>query len=759
MFANLPDRNNTSFPKELYETLKQIKLSKDDFLKYHQKIVVDYLMKYPLIRGLLAYHKMGSGKTILGVAICEILIKLFPERRVIFIANKSLHGNFRNTIKKYLLLDKQVPEDQIDAHIKNHYSFITMNASNMLKQVKAATRGEDLKEIMELETSDDILKLKEDQSITQDLNLDHSIVIMDEFHNLLNSISNGSKNAVGLYDAFMRAKDIKIIGLTGTPIVNDPYEIAIGYNIFAGPIHDPSKRGAKSYTTLFGEDYNDFLRMFIDNSAAMDPEVRVSVQRPRIKHRDKFCDRIMGLTSYYGAEKEEAAQFPTEYDIIVKRIPMSYKQYAGYINARDKELEENKRGFSSGKPMRLKKSSGSSSSSYRVRSRQISNFLYPTYASRSWRTETGQLKYEQFIDKLQPESLELPMLDELSPKLVNLFQNVSMHMPPGVLDQFRPDKTKMSKLIKKRTAQNAKKLKQRNLKTWAPGIGPGVVYSQFLDSGVNLIARILRQYGWDEFGSPDSSKPKYGIISGEVDPELRDQLVATFGADDNIDGSKLALLLITQTGAEGLDLKHGRHVHVLEPYWHWSRIRQIITRIVRLGSHLDLPEADQTVQPYIYLSDYPTLTNKDDRVQADLEMRMRQEETTDVTLYHKAMQNQMLIEDFLDAMRSASIDCMIHEGSDCRICSPTGKVLWHADLGIDIDEPSPCEPWRSTKVKTRSIVLDGVEYRYSDDGHMFEFNIGIQAWQEIFSDHPKFEAIIMFIKKSKKPIATKNKKS
>ncbi len=745
MFSKLVDRNNTSFAKELYEVLKQIKLSKDDFLRYHQKIVVDYLMKYPDVRGMLAYHKMGSGKTLLGVAICETLLKLYPDRKVIFVANKSLHGNFRNTIVKYHKLDKQIPEVEIDEYIKKNYKFVTMNASNMLKQVHAATRGEDLEALIQ-PVGDDLV-LKEDTDKV-DVNLDRCIVVMDEFHNWLNSVANGSKNAVGLYDAGMRARDGKFIGLTGTPIVNDPYEAAIGFNWFAGPIRDPTKKGSKSITTLFGEDYQDFIKRFVENPQALDLDSKVP-SRPRIKHRDKFCDRIMGLVSYYGADTEEAAQFPLEYDILVQRVPMSFKQYAFYATARDKEAEENKRGFSRGIPQRLKKSSGSSSSSYRVRSRQISNYLYPTYATKTWRTDTGYLKYEQYIDKLQPESLELPALSELSPKIVKLLENISIHSPTGVLDQFRPKKDKLAKLISKRSEINKKKLSDKGLKAWAPGIGPGVVYSQFLDAGVNLVARILELYGWALFGD-EKSGPKYAIISGEIDPETRDLYVAAFNDPANRDGSKLALLLITQTGAEGLDLKRGRHVHVLEPYWHWSRVRQIITRIVRLGSHLDLPEDDQTVQPYLYLSDYPVLEkDSEDRIQTDLGIRMRMEETTDVTLYHKAMQNQMLIDDFLQAMQDASIDCAIHyKDKNCRICSPTGRVLWRADLDVDIDEPSPCEPLNTKKITTKSIKLDGVEYRYAvQDGvtHLFEFKPSLQAWQEIYSDSPFYEALIAAI--------------
>ena len=57
--------------------------------------------------------------------------------------------------------------------------------------------------------------------------------------------------------------------------------------------------------------------------------------------------------------------------------------------------------------------------------------------------------------------------------------------------------------------------------------------------------------------------------------------------------------------AEGIDLKRIRHVHIMEPFWNYARINQVETRAIRYMSHADLPENEQTVQTYIYLSDYP----------------------------------------------------------------------------------------------------------------------------------------------------------
>ena len=460
MFSELIDRNNTSFPKELYELIKKIKINENDPLRYHQRIVTEYVLGYNHVRGILIYHKMGSGKTILGVAICEELLKHKKYRRVIFISPKSLHANFKKDyIKYYKLQDKEISEDVFD----ENYEFVSLNASNMLEQVRRVSKS-----------SDDIIS--SDKPKVKDAtyaDLDNTIIVWDEFHNFLNSVKNGSQNAMGLYDIIMNTKNCKLIGMTGTPIINDPYEIALGFNMLAGPMWQRNAKNAQ-YNTLFGEDYADFARYFTAPNGSM-------------INKDKFQDRILGLVSYYGADSPEFQKlFPAEFEIIVKRIPMSSKQFSSYMIARDSEMEEQRRERFEQQKTRLKKPGGLSSS-YRNKSRQFSNILYPEYASKTYKDERGKYHHDKYIDKILPESFDTNKKDGLetwSPKMLEMLAAISLHLPEKMLAKFKPKAAKLKEIIERRSKGNEAQLKKVGLKKWAPGIGPGLVYSQFLDSGI-----------------------------------------------------------------------------------------------------------------------------------------------------------------------------------------------------------------------------------------------------------------------------------
>jgi hypothetical protein len=67
---------------------------------------------------------------------------------------------------------------------------------------------------------------------------DNAFIIIDEIHNFISRIVNGSRLAKSIYIHMMNAKGTKLILLSGTPIINQPHEIATLINLVRGPIKE-----------------------------------------------------------------------------------------------------------------------------------------------------------------------------------------------------------------------------------------------------------------------------------------------------------------------------------------------------------------------------------------------------------------------------------------------------------------------------------------------------------------------------------------
>lgn len=90
-----------------------------------------------------------------------------------------------------------------------------------------------------------------------------------------------------------------------------------------------------------------------------------------------------------------------------------------------------------------------------------------------------------------------------------------------------------------------------------------------------------------------------------------------------------------------------RQVHIIEPYWNWSRIMQIIGRAVRYCSHKDLPEENRNVRVYIYIATHPSI-----------------KETIDQYIMKLALKKHRLIQEFEQALKESAIDCELFKNAN-----------------------------------------------------------------------------------------------
>ena len=96
---------------------------------------------------------------------------------------------------------------------------------------------------------------------------------------------------------------------------------------------------------------------------------------------------------------------------------------------------------------------------------------------------------------------------------------------------------------------------------------------------------------------------------------------------NNFYGEIVKVFMITSSGAEGIDLKNVRYVHIVEPYWHPVRKEQVIGRAVRINSHIQLTPEFRNVKVFMYLmtfSENQLLGDKNGETKEDREPKVSQ---------------------------------------------------------------------------------------------------------------------------------------
>lgn len=114
----------------------------------------------------------------------------------------------------------------------------------------------------------------------------------------------------------------------------------------------------------------------------------------------------------------------------------------------------------------------------------------------------------------------------------------------------------------------------------------GYSYSNYLKSGVQPLKDELNRRGM-----------KTEIYSGKLSDAEKKKLVK------NYNSGKLKHLLLTSSGAEGLDLKGTKLVQIMEPHWNSSKIHQVKARGIRYKSHAHLPTTERNVHVQHFFSD------------------------------------------------------------------------------------------------------------------------------------------------------------
>ena len=284
--------SRTVLYKEVDKFLKDFKKisNQNSYLKTHQFLAKEYFFNITR-RGILIYHEMGSGKSVIASSIINSY-NPGKQRKVIVLTPGSLVEVIKNGVNS-----------------QNGVHYVSLNSYNAFEKLK-------------------------------EIDVFNSLLIVDEAHNLFTSIVNGSRNGTQIYNYLMDKKKVKIIFMTGTPIVNTSFEICPCFNMLAGK-------------KILPESKDDFERFFLkENNDGI------------------LMNRLYGLVSYYNKKLTEGGS-KLKKNINIIRVQFSKEHLEAYREARQNELRQKK--INKQREQIGVVSSSKASSSYNVASRQISN--------------------------------------------------------------------------------------------------------------------------------------------------------------------------------------------------------------------------------------------------------------------------------------------------------------------------------------------------------------------------------------------------
>lgn len=457
--------------------------------------------------------------------------------------------------------------------------------------------------------------------------------------------------------------------------------------------------------TALPEDQDEFEQLFYN------PEIN------KLKKTDLFKKRIAGLTSYYDFKDPE--KFPSVTNDGRPHLvlcPMSDYQLGIYERFRHEEIQKDK------KAARRKDAEEKMTSTYRIHSRMACTFVYPDDMPNPYDMKKTELMEAQ-VEKMAATGEEAPDIELENEKAIEKF------VKERLLKTLRRDKVKYFNLESGALAKLSPKYLAM-LKNIQKQEGCLLVYSYFKTLiGLNMFSIALEATGdWEQFkirkidgmwhlitdnpefpasqrsrkdeleksvrtktGARSVPKKRYVFYSGDEDREYKTiipfifnsefdrlpgncaPLVASlreiYGEGQNLHGEIIKCILTTKTGAEGLDLKHVRHVHISEPYWQPVLIEQVIGRAVRNESHIRLPPEERNVSVYIYMATIlPTQVNKLTQVDVRQDVAKYSDGlnkkdkvvTSDETLFITSERKKVIVGELLNLIKDSAVDCTLN---------------------------------------------------------------------------------------------------
>jgi len=723
-------------------------------LQVHQRVIAQFLAPGSPHRGLLVVHGLGSGKTLSAAAVVAAAAG-GPALAWVLLPS-ALRSNFMAELRK----PAAIAEFECGKWARaRDGTWSRARGGVRVKDLPSADRAAVSQHVAS--TAADSVRFLSINGLTRrrlaDLEaapsnpFDGAVVVIDECHTLIGAVANSAgqdaKLPRRLYDLLMAARRVKLVLLSATPLINDPVELAYLVNLVRGPLTEhrlrwskPLRSGAAdaaraallevpfvlsadvtpagAAVTFAPEGFvvSDRARGTVRGSAGNAAKAALAAVAPWTSKAPAFesetydalppatfadtflrdgvvvresllMTRMRGVASFF-ARKTDDARYPTA-SYHVRHVPMSDTQLVAYGAARraERELES----------QRVNKDGPSVYLSY---SRAVLNFVYP-----------GKETRKELRARLPPDGGLHDVESALAEGLRKL-KRAPLWRDDSALAEHSP---KYAAILAALAAQS----------------GLAMMYSGFREvEGLGLMANLLLARGWrrldvergsDRVGrfvlhgtgsGPAFVMPTLATADGDDQVSLfnseplSDAMAASarraFGVPDldrldNSRGALVKLVMLSPSGAKGLNLKCVRSVHILEPHWHSTLMEQVAGRAVRMDSHAALPVDERTVSITTYAS---TFTDAQ-RSSPGFSVFARSDRglTTDEILLSIAARKQRTLDALTRLLARTAIDCGLSGADGARCYEPPTA------FGVDAPDIRRAADVRRKKGSRHSIAL------------------------------------------------------
>jgi DNA polymerase III delta prime subunit len=663
-YHTIPQRDKMKSYEEIEKYRNDI--CKGDFkLREQQIIPTNFLSPDTPYKGLLLMHGTGTGKTCTAISIAEQFkeqVIKYNTKIFVLTSGPNIKENFKGELLfctgETYIKNKQLLEQMTDVERDREGKISIYNALQYYKILSYKTfykkvLGEKIAEKKIVNMNDtnesDVKQAKiktsykktdegeyeREQVIDKINNMDNSIIIVDEAHNI-----TGNEYGEALKKIIKNSKNLRVVLLSATPMKNLGDDIVDMLN-FIRPLNDQIKRemiftSDKNYTMTFKPDGIEYLK----------------------KMATGYISFFRGNTPYIFADKVDKGVVSDGllFTPVIKCMMKPF-QYDAYYEA-TKNFDDT-----------LDRASSAAA-----------NFVYPGLDS------NGALRGYHSNEGLIRVLAQLKNKDELI-KQINkkLFDgNISKDDLPNFIGETDNKnitgnilKLKYLKYFSSKFYKCIKKLAR--LVEGKKGPSTAFIYSNLVKAGgMELFAEALKVNGYLEYNedksrynisdntldsrtgltyvefkktnSNSSFHPATFIIitggvddSGEDIPEIKQKIIRNvFNNIENKEGELLKFVLGSKVMNEGVTLENTRDVHILDVHYNLGKVDQVIGRAIRNCKHMNLI-SDKYRFPKVSIYRYVVGIEKG--------------LSTDEVLYQKAELKYILVKRVERVLKEVAIDC------------------------------------------------------------------------------------------------------